>query len=418
MGHLVGKDLYRKLGAKIDGLSVRVPWSENLYAILKELYSAEEAEVAVKMPYGLAHLKDIERATGLDEARLKSILDSLCAKGLVMDLWIRDGYRYMLSPMIIGIFEFTMMRTGDGLNTKEWARLFHAYLYEGTFYEANCSQGQKSSPLRALPYEGTIADEDHVEILDYEKASAIVEEGKMYAIGICSCRHEKLHLGEKKCDNPLETCATIGMSARYMVSHGFARRATKTEMLENIARSRESGMVLCADNVRKEVSFICHCCGCCCNVLQGISKFGYPNTVVTSSFIARHDDALCSECGACAKACPIGAIKHESGETPKVDEKFCLGCGVCAVGCPTGAMKLAPRPQKVLHPTDTMERILMQYLECGNLQNLLFIDPGKVTHQIMRGFVGAFLRLPPVKRSLMSDRLRSSFLDFMRKGPK
>ena len=197
---------------------------------MKELYSAEEAEVAVKMPYGLTPLTDIARSTGMEENKLKSILDGLCVKGLVMDLWIKDGYRYMLSPMIVGIFEFTMMRTGEGLNTKEWARLFNMYLSEGTFYEVNCSKGQKSSPLRALPYEDAIEDGDHVEILDYEKASAIVSDAKLYALGICSCRHEKYHIGEKRCDNPLETCSTIGPSARYMVSHGFARRASKTEM--------------------------------------------------------------------------------------------------------------------------------------------------------------------------------------------
>jgi hypothetical protein len=37
MGHMVGKDLYRKLGRKIDGLSMRAPWNDKLYAILKEL---------------------------------------------------------------------------------------------------------------------------------------------------------------------------------------------------------------------------------------------------------------------------------------------------------------------------------------------------------------------------------------------
>ena len=38
MGHLAAKEaLYRKLGKKIDGLTVRAPWNENLRAILKEL---------------------------------------------------------------------------------------------------------------------------------------------------------------------------------------------------------------------------------------------------------------------------------------------------------------------------------------------------------------------------------------------
>jgi formylmethanofuran dehydrogenase subunit A len=34
----------------------------------------------------------------------------------------------------------------------------------------------------------------------------------------------------------------------------------------------------------------------------------------------------------------------------------------------------------------------------------------------MKGVVGGFLKLPPVKRTLMSDKLRSSFLDSMKKG--
>jgi len=34
----------------------------------------------------------------------------------------------------------------------------------------------------------------------------------------------------------------------------------------------------------------------------------------------------------------------------------------------------------------------------------------------MRGFVGGFLRLSPVKRALMSDALRSTFLAALKKG--
>ncbi len=50
MGHMVGKDVYRKLGKKIDGLAVRVPWTDSFYEILKELYTTEEADLIVKIP--------------------------------------------------------------------------------------------------------------------------------------------------------------------------------------------------------------------------------------------------------------------------------------------------------------------------------------------------------------------------------
>ncbi len=119
MGHLVGKDIYRQLGKKIDGLTVRAPFNDALHAVLKELYSSDEADLIVKMPYGLSTLAEIERITNLKRPHLQRLLESLASKGLVMDLHIGGEYRYMISPLIIGIFEFTMMRTGDNLNTKE-----------------------------------------------------------------------------------------------------------------------------------------------------------------------------------------------------------------------------------------------------------------------------------------------------------
>ena len=57
MGHLVGKDLYRALGAKLDGLSVRVPYNDALHALLAELYSADDADLILKMPFGLAPIE-------------------------------------------------------------------------------------------------------------------------------------------------------------------------------------------------------------------------------------------------------------------------------------------------------------------------------------------------------------------------
>jgi hypothetical protein len=85
MAHVTARDIYRKLGKKIDGLPTRVPWNESLYEILKELYTPEEAELLIKMPYVLSSLKRIARITRLDEAELRVTLDRLCEKGLVFD---------------------------------------------------------------------------------------------------------------------------------------------------------------------------------------------------------------------------------------------------------------------------------------------------------------------------------------------
>lgn len=425
MGHKVGKDLYRRLGKKIDNLPIRAPWSDKFHAILKELYSPKEADVITKMPYGLSDFEQIEKTTGYESSELHKVLENLCSKGLVVDMWIQDQYHFMPSPLIIGIFEFTMMRTGNDLKSKHWAKLFHEYLQEGSFYTVNFKHNEKISFMRALPHEGTVHESEYMEVLDYEKATAIVERSDKFCIGLCSCRHEKHHLGDRNCDIPLKTCSTFGRAADYLIRNNLGEEVSKSAMLENFARSKERGLVFNADNVRNSITYICHCCKCCCNALAGISRFGYPNTIVTSSFIAEIDTDKCAGCGKCAKACPINAIEMVSVEKvniknskePKINTSICLGCGVCALKCTkTRSLRLTKRKKRVIHPEFIFERIILQCLERGTLQNQIFSNPHSITLKIMSGFIGGFLRIPLVKKVIMSDMFRSKFLTVMKKG--
>ena len=427
MGHLVGKDVFRELGRKIDGMEMRAPWNQRLHAILKELYSAGEAEVVIKMPYGLSTLGDLERVTGYGKAELQKLLDGLTAKGLVMDLWVHDAFHYTPAPLVVGIFEMTMMKMGPDANSKEWARLFHEYLDgDESFLSENFGNGQQISIMRSLPHEEALGAEEYVEVLDYEKASHLIESNDKFAIGLCSCRHEKMHLGLKSCEVPLETCSQFGFAADFMIRNGLAREVSRSEMKETFARSREMGLVLAADNVRKNMKFVCHCCKCCCNVLLAVSERGYPNFMVTSTYLAGIDGALCTGCGKCVRACPINAITLQGAHDPAsggkrragVDTAICLGCGVCALKCPAAACTLVKREQRVIHPETTFERILLQSLERGTLQNQIFGDPQSFNQKVGRAFVGAFLRLPPVKRALLGDRYRSRFLQAMKAGVK
>ena len=422
MGHLVGKDVYRRVGRKVDGLTARAPWNETLHEILKELFSEAEAEVFVKMPYSLAPFERVARVTGIEETRLRTLLDGMGNKGLVVDFALGDTTWYMPSPMFVGLFEFTMMRTGPDVDSRLMADLFHRYLDDGAVFAANSEGGKRVFIERVVPHQEALGD--HVEVLDYEKASWILDGAERCALGVCSCRHEKQHLGARGCDGPLDVCSSFGIAADYLVRHGLGREVSKEEMRDNFARSRESGFVFCADNTQAGVAFVCQCCGCCCNVLRAVSRFGYTNILTTSSFIARSDSESCTACGKCAKVRPIGAIEMvENGggpnpraKKPRVDDDVCLGCGVCALGCSTHAMRLESRPQRVLPPETTFQRVILQCLERGTLQNQLFDDPSNRTQAAMRAIVGAFLRLPPVKRSLMSETLRSRFLAAMEAG--
>jgi hypothetical protein len=66
MGHIVAKDIYGALGDKIDNLQVRTPQNAAFYAMLRELYSPDEAELIVKMPFTLSTLDRIAKVTGHD----------------------------------------------------------------------------------------------------------------------------------------------------------------------------------------------------------------------------------------------------------------------------------------------------------------------------------------------------------------
>jgi Pyruvate/2-oxoacid:ferredoxin oxidoreductase delta subunit len=159
--------------------------------------------------------------------------------------------------------------------------------------------------------------------------------------------------------------------------------------------------------------------------LTGIGKYGHPATVVTSSFIADIvDHDACVGCGKCSKACPIHAIEMVRIENPKTKKKkepvinkgICLGCGVCALNCETKGLQLIKRKQRVIHPENAFERIILQALERGTLQNQLFYDTGSITHNAMRGILGGFLRLDAVKKALVGDTLRSRFLNSLKTG--
>ncbi len=260
MTHAEGEHLYRHLGRKIDGLQVRTPNNKAFYALLAALYSPEEAELVVKMPNGLSSFDRVQKITRFEPTHLQTLLDGLCTKGLVMDLPLRGRYHYMPSPMVIGIFEFVMMRTGNNLPIKKWAELFNQYMHgDSEFFRANAGHDERVSIMRTLPHDGAILSSDYTEVLSYEKASEIIEGSNRFSIALCQCRREKMLINEKRCEMPLEVCSSFGIGADFLIRHGFAKEVSKTAMLENLARSRELKLVLMADNVQKQVLFICHC---------------------------------------------------------------------------------------------------------------------------------------------------------------
>jgi Pyruvate/2-oxoacid:ferredoxin oxidoreductase delta subunit len=228
-------------------------------------------------------------------------------------------------------------------------------------------------------------------------------------ISTCYCRHKMHHVG-KACDAPMDICMTFNGTASSLIKHKYARQVEVSEGLELLHEAYENNLVQCGENVREGVSFICNCCGCCCEAMVAARKFGMLHPVQTTAFIPRVNEENCSKCGRCVKVCPIGAIeKTDTGV--KVNEDICLGCGVCVRSCLKKSMHLESRKEKIITPVNSVHRLVLMAIEKGTLQNLIFDNQAFGSHRAMAAVLSAILKLPPVKQAMASKQMKSVYLE-------
>lgn len=412
MGHLAMQKPYVALQERLHKNPIGAPPSAELFEILRLRFTEEEAAVGAQMPMTPAPLRAI--AARLREApdRLEAKLDRMAEKGLVLDFETNGAHFYMLAPTVIGFFEFTFMRLHQELPNKQLADLLSTYMFDDPTFARNAFAGETQIG-RTLVHESVLPDEVRTEILPYEQATEILKDAKLRAVGLCYCRHKAMHHGHP-CKKPMEVCTTLNASADWVIRRGFGRKVSAEEALDIAALTREHWMVHVADNVRNDVSYICHCCGCCCGQLRAINSHGIRHAVHSSNFLARVDDETCKGCARCVKACPVMAIEVKAASfgdaTARIDEALCLGCGACNVACKNKALSMKPREQRVFTPEDNMERLVRAAVERGTIHHMLFDDPDSVTARGMNLALGALLALSPTKRLLAVEQIKSTFV--------
>ena len=418
MAHRTLKSGYAELVDRLNRAPQGAPPSLLLDRILGILMNEREAHLLSRLPIKPFSARGAARAWDMTESEAETVCQTLAGRALLVDIERKGRSIYVLPPPMAGFFEFSLMRTRGDIDQKALSELYHQYLnVEEDFVKALFTEGDTQMG-RVFVQEPVLSSEHAVHVLDHERATEVIETARHIGVGMCYCRHKKEHLGSA-CDAPMDICMAFNGSAESLIKHGHIRAIDKAECKDLLAQAYEHGLVQFGENVQRRVSFICNCCGCCCEALLAQRRFAHLHPVHTSNFLPAIDSGDCSGCGKCVDACPVEALSLVSTNDPakprrraaRLDADVCLGCGVCVRACPRGDITLQPRAARVITPVNNAHRYVLMATERGKLQDLIFDNRILFSHRALAALLGAVLKLPPLKRALASEQMKSRYLE-------
>lgn len=420
MSHIALKSGYTELVERLNRFPQGAPPSDTLYKILKILFSEREAELVALLPIKPFTAEKASQVWKMDLTETRKALDGLASRAILVDIEHEGKVTYTLPPPMAGFFEFSMMRLRGDVDQKVLGELFYQYLnIEEDFIRELFVRGETQLG-RVFVHEPVLSNANALHVLDYERASEVIQTAAHRGVGVCYCRHKMMHIG-RNCDAPMDICMTFNGTAQSLTRHGYARAVDVSEGLDLLQHAYEQNLVQFGENVRESVNFICNCCGCCCEAMVAARKFGMLNPVHTSNFLPVVDETECNGCGKCVSVCPVEAMALVSANDPhqpkmkkaKVDEDLCLGCGVCVRTCSRASLSLRSRPERVITPINSVHRTVMMAIERGDFQNLLFDNRVLWNHRALAAVLGVVLRLPPIKQVLATRQVKSQYMEYL-----
>jgi len=368
-------DVYERLADALDALPAgftRTP-SKSEIRLMQLVFTPEEALVASTMSRKLETAAEIANRVGLTEAEVTVLLESMIPRAMVraggppvsaaaqlvpasrkagaeaapsLKPEAERAKEYRLNAFLVGWYEAFLKQ--DQPTSKEFSEVYEQYVIEGGGERV---LGPRPGSLGVIPMRGSLKTE-WLEREPHNDIDAHFQRHERFLVIDCVCKNQKAHAHGHSCDMPLKRCGFIGMPPSMPLSENVLTREEAMKLWDEfdamgtMVVTGAYGFTLGAE----EPQFVggCHCCGCCCAMLNGMRLD--PNlkeTAQRSNYRAVKDDAKCHSCGECVRRCQVLAhtFDEATDERPVYHRDKCVGCGACGMGCPTGALHLEPVPE-------------------------------------------------------------------------
>lgn len=299
--------------------------SERIPRLFEMIAPDDRADLLLALP---GQAPELAEKLGKTEDEVNALLQELFVKGLVFPSRKTDPPTYRMSRDIIQFHDASILWPDA---PREFYDLWNEWTeVEWPAVARLMTQIMPRPGFRVIPVGATVESEGQV--LAFEDVKDIIEKSDRLAVTNCTCR-----LVAKKCDHTLEACIQVNNAAKYAVARGTGRELTKAEALDLVEKAEEEGLIHSTFNQKSVDHVICNCCGCCCQFMPVLVKYGTA-VVSPSRFEARVDPERCTACGTCVERCYFEAVTLD--DTARVAAEKCFGCGLCQVTCPSEAISL------------------------------------------------------------------------------
>jgi electron transport complex protein RnfB len=362
-------DVYERLADAMDAQPAGFTRTPNKLEIklLRLVFKPEQALVASTMSRKLETAAEIAARVGLPEDEVTVILESMVPRRMVRldTLALESGQKgvdklevksskaeakaetvkkYRINPFLVGWYESYLWEDVPESTSAEFARTYEQYVIEGGGEKVFCP---RPGPQGVIPYRGSLKPE-WLKREPHNDIDAHFQRHDRFLVMDCVCKRQKVYAHGKSCALPSKRCGFIGMPPAVPLSETVITREEAIKLWNELDAMGTMviegfyGFTLGAE----EPQFVggCHCCGCCCTILNAGRLAPLDETIQRSNYRAVKDYDKCHSCGECVRRCQFFAHTFDPAkdDKPVYHPDKCVGCGSCGQGCPSDALHLEP----------------------------------------------------------------------------